>query len=588
MPIDLYPNIAKVKRNGAYQNLPGFVQQSTNADIEAMIANKETSTTAQYAHPKNSFFILNDILYQADANISINDTIAVGTNCHVSALGNDVGNLITNYDKLSPIASHFFYPTSIPSINRQDRTLTFYKNCPFFAFGKSYGHAKTSNTVINIPEGPISGTNYLILYLDCENSDHANLSFVILPYSVIPNKNYAYVGQMNVQDFIFSFPFNYKIDDIPNYASGKIENSLTVDCYYTTYSGGYIQAANGNIGSNANTGYTSFIDVSGFNTIICPVDYSQTYQMAFYDKNKTYVSGAQKTGTAPYLWVIPVPANATYARLSFYLSVENTFYAKGIIGNIEKFEKRENKLKGKKLGIIGDSISTYSGFLPSGYQTYYPRYTVTDPEKTWWKQLLNETEMELCVNASWSGSTICGDTTNNTGVVGCSDARVNALTDGQGNKPDVIIVYMGINDFGKSNGITCGTYDGKAEPSTATNITSITEAFGVLLKKLENTYPNARIFVCRIMPEKFSSEMSASYANGFPDINPDDNVTLPQLNDYIEKIADAFGCGIIPMDKCGATFFNINTYTGDGLHPNALLTPKMCEVAKETILNIMD
>jgi lysophospholipase L1-like esterase len=248
----------------------------------------------------------------------------------------------------------------------------------------------------------------------------------------------------------------------------------------------------------------------------------------------------------------------------------------------------ELKLKGKKLGILGDSISTYSGFNPSGYATFYPRNTVINVEMTWWKQLLRETGMEICVNASWSGSTICGDTTRADGYVGCSDARVNALTDGQGNKPDIIIVWMGINDFGKANGITCGSYDGTTAVSTATNITAITEAYGVLLKKLENKYPNAQIFVCRILPEQFASEMSASYANGFPNINPNDNISLPELNDHIEKIANAFGCGVIPMDKCGATFFNINTYTGDGLHPNALLAPKMCEVAKQTLLSLVN
>ena len=101
MPIELYPNIAKVKRNGVYQNLPGFVQASSDADIKAMIATSETSTTAQYSHAKNSYFILNDILYQADDDIAVNDIIAVGTNCHVEILGNDVAELINSVYSLN-------------------------------------------------------------------------------------------------------------------------------------------------------------------------------------------------------------------------------------------------------------------------------------------------------------------------------------------------------------------------------------------------------------------------------------------------------------------------------------------------------
>ena len=90
MPIEIYPNIAKVKRNGVYQNLPGFVQASGDTDIEAMIANSETSTTAQFSHDAGSYFILNDILYKAIINIAINDIIAVGTNCKIAILSDDV------------------------------------------------------------------------------------------------------------------------------------------------------------------------------------------------------------------------------------------------------------------------------------------------------------------------------------------------------------------------------------------------------------------------------------------------------------------------------------------------------------------
>ena len=99
MPIELYPSVAKVKRNGVYQNLPGFGLENY-ADIEAMLANSETGTTAQYTHLKDSYFILNDILYQADENIPAGETISVGTNCHVAIMGDDVTNLIKNVDNL--------------------------------------------------------------------------------------------------------------------------------------------------------------------------------------------------------------------------------------------------------------------------------------------------------------------------------------------------------------------------------------------------------------------------------------------------------------------------------------------------------
>ena len=90
MSIELYPSVAKVKRNGVYQNLPGFVQPNGDNDAQAMIANAETSTTAQFSHPKGSYFRLNGTLYEATVDIKVNDIIAVGTNCKVSVLGDDI------------------------------------------------------------------------------------------------------------------------------------------------------------------------------------------------------------------------------------------------------------------------------------------------------------------------------------------------------------------------------------------------------------------------------------------------------------------------------------------------------------------
>ena len=101
MSITLYPSVAKVKRNGVYENLPGFVQQTQENAAQAMIATAESSNTAQYPHPKNSFFRLNGTLYQADENIAVGNIIAVGTNCHVAVLGDVVSELENDTDSNS-------------------------------------------------------------------------------------------------------------------------------------------------------------------------------------------------------------------------------------------------------------------------------------------------------------------------------------------------------------------------------------------------------------------------------------------------------------------------------------------------------
>ena len=109
MSIELYPSIAKIKRNGVYENLPGFVPETGSIATQQMIASAESSATAQYAHTKGEYFRLNDTLYQAIVNISIGDSIVVGTNCEVAVIGNDltkVANSIANYELGIATTSH--------------------------------------------------------------------------------------------------------------------------------------------------------------------------------------------------------------------------------------------------------------------------------------------------------------------------------------------------------------------------------------------------------------------------------------------------------------------------------------------------
>lgn len=68
----------------------------------------------------------------------------------------------------------------------------------------------------------------------------------------------------------------------------------------------------------------------------------------------------------------------------------------------------------KNLGnvfILGDSYSTFEGYIPEGYAVYYsPSADYTDVnrvEDTWWHMLISDTGSHLVQNNSWSGSTVC-------------------------------------------------------------------------------------------------------------------------------------------------------------------------------------
>ena len=60
--------------------------------------------------------------------------------------------------------------------------------------------------------------------------------------------------------------------------------------------------------------------------------------------------------------------------------------------------------------ILGDSYSTFEGYIPEGFATYYSptddRTDVRCVEQTWWHMLCKEMDLHLVQNNSWSGSTV--------------------------------------------------------------------------------------------------------------------------------------------------------------------------------------
>ena len=102
---------------------------------------------------------------------------------------------------------------------------------------------------------------------------------------------------------------------------------------------------------------------------------------------------------------------------------------------------------GMKLSILGDSISTFKGWIPEGNLVFYPENgAVKDVAQTWWKIVLDELGLTLCANGSSSGSASFGYSQEADPMYGCSDYRISQLAGADGEAPDIIIVYMGTND----------------------------------------------------------------------------------------------------------------------------------------------
>lgn len=162
-----------------------------------------------------------------------------------------------------------------------------------------------------------------------------------------------------------------------------------------------------------------------------------------------------------------------------------------------------SEYKGKLFSVLGDSISTLGGYSEPYGAAYYAgamkfETGVCLPEDTWWGKVIGRLGGELLANDSFAGSTVCKPRGCAFPSYAASDERTSGLGR-SGASPDVIMIFMGINDWG------CGfppfAKDGeKAEGS----LSVFSSAYALMLEKLRKNYPMAELwcFTLPLNPEK--------------------------------------------------------------------------------------
>ena len=103
----------------------------------------------------------------------------------------------------------------------------------------------------------------------------------------------------------------------------------------------------------------------------------------------------------------------------------------------------------KTVSVLGDSYSTYEGFLtPATNAVWYQvknaanKTDVTSVTQTWWHQVIAKKGWRLCINNSYSGSTIC-----HTGYDGNDYSDRSFLTRmPELGCPDIIFIFGATND----------------------------------------------------------------------------------------------------------------------------------------------
>lgn len=168
-----------------------------------------------------------------------------------------------------------------------------------------------------------------------------------------------------------------------------------------------------------------------------------------------------------------------------------------------------------RVSVLGDSYSTYQGWIPEGNEPWYgPGYgnDVNDVSQTWWYQLIEDNGLQLELNNSWSGATIC-----NTGYGGEDYTVRSFLTraDNLGDNPDVIFVFGGTNDswagspLGEENG---------------TDMYTVRPASKAMLKKLKASYPEA---LCMVI---INTELSEDVENAIIEACEIEEIPYMKLN----------------------------------------------------------
>lgn len=220
---------------------------------------------------------------------------------------------------------------------------------------------------------------------------------------------------------------------------------------------------------------------------------------------------------------------------------------------------------GKKVSVLGDSISTYKGYNPEDERKpTYPSGNVNAVNKTWWGRIIERLQLELAMNDSWSGSTVWNTYTSDipAGNVGpnvcmASLKRIQNLS--ANGTPDIILFYGGTNDLRNIKSSTnLGEFDPSKDYTTvdleSTTWTSFVDAYAAGVHRIMHYYPNA--FVVTITP------MFVAHATWRSER------WLDAMCEQVRKISDYFGATYVDLRQCGAKITNTSALLLDGLHPN--------------------
>jgi len=154
----------------------------------------------------------------------------------------------------------------------------------------------------------------------------------------------------------------------------------------------------------------------------------------------------------------------------------------------------------------------------------------------------------LCVNNSYSGGNLSGINDENSGV-----NRVNYLSNNNGDTPDIIIVFMGINDLGRRISLEVFSSD-----------------YEKVLKSIKCKYPCAWICCVNLPDRDMMMKKQTELFN-------------MAISNAIKKVGNNAFIADLFSSCLNNDFYYINTL--DGLHPKESGMTIIAEVIEKAIRN---
>lgn len=319
--------------------------------------------------------------------------------------------------------------------------------------------------------------------------------------------------------------------------------------------GKYVKAS-GVETSLAGTKCTDYINVVGNNSVeVCTQLGSNGCAIAFYDKNKTFLSDLKITGTNVGQFLVysadlteDAYSDVAFIRAScysggsfdsFYITL-HSYYNDLVDTKIKNAIDNINTLTGKTINALGDSITS----------TKYTR-------PTWWEMISAKT----------------GATFNNYGISGTSIAKLSSTAshgesfveryDEMTDNADIVMVMGGTND----GHAQIGTWD-------STDITTFYGALNVLITGLLNKYPGKPIVFFTMMRASTDTTMVLNPWESLQNKSATATLTLQLRAEAIKHKCLEYGIPCVDLyNGSGINGLDTNQVyyrSNDNLHPSAI------------------